>query len=39
MINPRDIESMDTEQGRKELGDEFVDEFTNGKGDDQDANN
>lgn len=39
MINPKDIESIDTEEGKKNLGEEFIKEFTNGKGDDEDGSN
>lgn len=35
MINPSDIEKLDTEEGRKELDPEFVAEFENCKGDDE----
>lgn len=37
MINPKDIELLDSEEGRKELDPEFVAEITNGKGDDEDG--
>ena len=37
MINPKDIETMDTDEGKKNLGDEFINEFTSGKGDDEDG--
>ena len=36
MINPSDIEKMDTVEGRKELNPEFLSEFENNKGDDKD---
>ena len=36
MINPSDIEKMDTPEGRKELSPEFLAEFENNKGDDED---
>lgn len=35
MINPKDLEKLDTPEGRKELPPEFVAEFENGKGDDK----
>ena len=28
---------VDTDEGKKNLGDEFINEFTNGKGDDEDG--
>lgn len=37
MINPKDIELLDTEEGRAELDPLFVAEFANGKGDDEDG--
>lgn len=37
MINPKDIELLDTEEGRKQLDPEFVEEFSPGKGDDEDG--
>lgn len=40
MMNPRDIELLDTEEGRKQLPPEFVEEFgSNCKGDDEDGSN
>lgn len=33
MINPKDIENLDTEEGRAELDPEFLDEIMNGKED------
>lgn len=39
MINPKDIELLDTEEGKKELNPEFVEEFGPGKGDDEDGSN
>lgn len=38
MFNPKDIELLETEEGRSELDPEFVSEMTNGKGDDEDGN-
>ena len=35
MINPKDLEKLNTEEGRKELNPDFVAEFINGKGDDE----
>lgn len=37
MINPKDVELLDTEEGRKELEPEFIEEFSGGKGDDEDG--
>lgn len=37
MINPKDVELLDTEEGKKELDPDFVNEFANGKGDDEDG--
>lgn len=37
MINPIDIEKLDTPEGRAELDPDFVAEFENGKGDDEDG--
>ena len=37
MINPSDIRKLDTEEGRKELDPDFVAEFQNGKGSDEDV--
>lgn len=34
MISPKDLEKLDTPEGRKELPPEFVEEFANGKGND-----
>jgi hypothetical protein len=39
MINPKDIEPINTEEGKKNFGDEFIKEFTNGKGDDKNGSN
>lgn len=36
MINPVDIEVMDTEEGKKEFDPGFLKEFEDGKGDDED---
>ena len=36
MFNPCDIDKLDTPEGRNELNPEFVAEFENGKGDDDD---
>lgn len=36
MINPSDITLLDTEEGRKEFDPEFLAEFENGKGDEDD---
>lgn len=36
MLNPKDVELLDTPQGRKKLPKEFVEEMTNNKGDDED---
>lgn len=36
MINPKDIENINTEEGRAELPPEFLAEFENNKGDDED---
>ena len=36
MINPSDIELMETEEGKKKFDSEFINEFENGKGDDED---
>jgi len=35
MINPKDVKLLDTVDGRKQLPPEFVAEFENGKGDDE----
>lgn len=37
MINPKDIELLDTEEGMYELDPEFIEEFGPGKGDDEDG--
>lgn len=37
MLNPRDIEMIDDEEGKKSLPPEFVEEFGNCKGDDEDG--
>ena len=34
MINPSDIDNLDTEEGREMLDPEFISEMTNGKGED-----
>ena len=39
MINPKDLKKLDSEEGRKELNPEFVAEFENGKGDDEEDDN
>lgn len=39
MFNPKDLELLDTEEGRKQLDPDFVAEVTNGKGDDEDGSN
>lgn len=36
MINPKDVELLDTEEGRAQLDPDFVEEFANGKGGDED---
>lgn len=36
MISPKDLDKLDTPEGRKQLPPEFVEEFSNGKGDDDD---
>lgn len=36
MINPTDIEKMNTKEGRKEFDPNMLAEFENGKGDDED---
>lgn len=36
MINPKDIEAMDTDEGRSNLPQAFVEEFTDNKGKDDD---
>ena len=36
MINPKDLELLDTEEGRKELDPNFVSEFEGGKEDGED---
>lgn len=36
MINPKDLELLNTEEGKKELDPNFVDEFDGGKEDDED---
>ena len=36
MLSPKDIEKLDSEEGRLELPPEFVAEFENNKGDDED---
>ena len=33
MINPTDVENLDTEEGQETLDPEFVSEMTNGRGD------
>ena len=35
MINPSDIELMETDEGKKQFDPEFLKEFENGKGDDE----
>lgn len=35
MINPKDIELLDSEEGKLQLDPDFVAEFENGKGDDE----
>ena len=35
MMNPKDVDLLDTEEGRKNLPPEFVQEMTNNKGDDE----
>lgn len=37
MFNPKDIELLDTEEGRAQLDPDFVAEFTDTKGDDEDG--
>lgn len=39
MLNPKDLELLDSEEGCKELDPAFVEEFSNGKGDDEDGDN
>lgn len=34
MLNPKDVDLLDTEEGRKSLPPEFVQEVMNNKGDD-----
>lgn len=34
MMNPKDIELLDTKEGQKKLEPEFVEEMTNNKGED-----
>lgn len=36
MINPCDIEKIGTDEGKQLFSDEFLMEFENGKGDDED---
>lgn len=36
MLNPKDIDLMDTPEGRKKLPPEFLTEMENNKGDDED---
>ena len=36
MINPKDIEKLEDKKRKKELDPEFVAEFEDGKGDDED---
>lgn len=36
MLNPKDIDMMDTPEGRKNLPTEFLEEMENNKGDDDD---
>lgn len=36
MFNPTDIELLDTEEGKKKLDPNFVNEFENNKGEDDD---
>jgi len=35
MLNPKDVELLDTEEGRKQLNPDFVAEVTNNKGEDE----
>lgn len=37
MLNPRDVELLEDEEGRKLLPPEFVEEFSDCKGDDEDG--
>lgn len=36
MMNPTDIELLETEEGKNQFDPEFLAEFENGKGDDED---
>lgn len=36
MINPTDIEDINTEEGKKKFDPNMIEEFENGKGDDED---